>query len=167
MQFGGTLPPIIGHGRNAVTSRSPGFSAQLAEVSVDKETGAVKIHNLVIAQDVGRALNPLVVEGQMMGGAMQGVGWGLYESLVYDASGQPLTASWMDYNVPNFTQAVESMETILVEVPSEFGPYGAKGVGEPPVTPTAAAIGNAIKDAVGVRMTQLPMSAQRVRAALK
>lgn len=167
MQFGGTLPPIIGHGRNAVTSRSPGFSAQLAEVSVDKETGMVKIHNLVIAQDVGRALNPLVVEGQMMGGAMQGVGWGLYEGLVYDDYGQPLTASWMDYNVPNFTQAVESMETVIVEVPSDFGPYGAKGVGEPPVTPTAAAIGNAIKDAAGVRMTQLPMTAPRVRAAMR
>ncbi|MCB0064706.1 MAG: hypothetical protein KDE19_21430, partial [Caldilineaceae bacterium] len=63
-------------------------------------------------------------------------------------------------------QAVEEMETVIVEVPSEFGPYGAKGVGEPPVTPTAAAIGNAIKDAVGVRMTQLPMTAQRVRAAM-
>ncbi|HRW09618.1 MAG TPA: xanthine dehydrogenase family protein molybdopterin-binding subunit [Caldilineaceae bacterium] len=166
MQFGGKIPPIIGHGRHAVTSQSPGFSAQLAEISVDQETGVVTIHNLVVAQDVGRALNPLVVEGQMMGGAMQGVGWGLYEGLVYDDYGQPLTASWMDYNVPNFTQAVESMETVIVEVPSDFGPYGAKGVGEPPVTPTAAAIGNAIKDAVGVRMTQLPMTAPRVRAAM-
>ncbi|MCB0083370.1 MAG: molybdopterin-dependent oxidoreductase, partial [Caldilineaceae bacterium] len=136
MQFGGKIPPIIGHGRHAVTAQSPGFSAQLAEISVDQETGVVTIHNLVVAQDVGRALNPLVVEGQMMGGAMQGVGWGLYEGLVYDDYGQPLTASWMDYNVPNFTQAVESMETVIVEVPSDFGPYGAKGVGEPPVTPT-------------------------------
>jgi CO/xanthine dehydrogenase Mo-binding subunit len=167
MQFGGKIPPIIGHGRHAVTSQSPGFSAQLAEVSVDAATGAVTVHKLVIAQDVGRALNPATVEGQMMGGAMQGIGWALYEGLVYDAYGQPLTASWMDYNVPNFSQAAHEMATLLVEVPSDFGPYGAKGVGEPPVTPTAAAIGNAVKDAVGVRMTQLPMTAPRVRAALE
>ncbi len=166
MQFGGKIPPIIGHGRHAVSAQSPGFSAQLAEVSVDAETGVVQIHKLVIAQDVGRALNPAAVEGQMMGGAMQGVGWALYEGLVYDDHGQPLTASWMDYNVPNFTQAVHAMETVLVEVPSDFGPYGAKGVGEPPVTPTAAAIGNAIKDAVGVRMTHLPMTAPRIRATM-
>ncbi|MEZ4865448.1 MAG: xanthine dehydrogenase family protein molybdopterin-binding subunit [Caldilineaceae bacterium] len=166
MQFGGRFAPILGHGRHAVTSQSPGFSAQLAEVEVDKETGAVQVHKLVVVQDVGRAINPAAVEGQMMGGAMQGVGWALYEGMVYDEYGQPLTASWMDYNVPNFTQAVKSMETVLVEVPSDFGPYGAKGVGEPPVTPTAGAIGNAIRDALGVRLTELPMTAPRVRQAL-
>ncbi|MCB0141575.1 MAG: xanthine dehydrogenase family protein molybdopterin-binding subunit, partial [Caldilineaceae bacterium] len=120
------------------------------------------LHKLVIVQDVGRAINPAAVEGQLIGGAMQGVGWALHESMLYDEYGQPITASWMDYNMPSFVQSAPEVETVLVEVPSDFGPAGAKGVGEPPVTPTAAAIGNAIRDAAGVRMTHLPMTAPRV-----
>ena len=162
MQFGGTLAPIIGHGRHAVTAQSPGFCAQLAEVEVDANTGEITLHKLVIVQDVGRAINPAAVEGQLIGGAMQGVGWALHESMLYDEYGQPITASWMDYNMPSFVQSAPEVETVLVEVPSDFGPAGAKGVGEPPVTPTAAAIGNAIRDAAGVRMTHLPMTAPRV-----
>jgi CO/xanthine dehydrogenase Mo-binding subunit len=140
--------------------------AQLAEVEVDPTTGFVQVHRLVVVQDVGRALNPAAIESQMIGGAMQGVGWALYEGMVYDEQGQPLTASWMDYNVPNFTQTVGAIEPVLVEVPSDYGPFGAKGVGEPPVTSTAAAIANAIRDAVGVRLTALPMTAPRVKATL-
>jgi CO/xanthine dehydrogenase Mo-binding subunit len=136
--------------------------AQLAEVEVDPTTGFVQVHRLVVVQDVGRALNPAAIESQMIGGAMQGVGWALYEGMVYDEQGQPLTASWMDYNVPNFTQTVGAIEPVLVEVPSDYGPFGAKGVGEPPVTSTA----NAIRNAVGVRLTELPMTAPRVKAAL-
>lgn len=166
MQLSGKFAPIIGHGRHAVTAQSPGFCAQLAEVEVDPTTGFVQVHKLVVVQDVGRALNPAAIESQMIGGAMQGVGWALYEGMVYDEQGQPLTASWMDYNVPNFTQAVGLIEPVLVEVPSDYGPFGAKGVGEPPVTSTAAAIANAIRDAVGVRLTALPMTAPRVKAAL-
>ncbi|MEZ4658068.1 MAG: xanthine dehydrogenase family protein molybdopterin-binding subunit [Caldilineaceae bacterium] len=162
MQFGGVLAPIIGHGRHAVTSQSPGFCAQLAEVEVDADTGEITLHKLVIIQDVGRAINPAAVEGQMIGGAMQGVGWALHESMLYDDYGQPITASWMDYNMPSFVQSAPEVETVLVEVPSDFGPAGAKGVGEPPVTPTAAAIGNAIREAAGIRMTHLPMTAPRV-----
>jgi CO/xanthine dehydrogenase Mo-binding subunit len=138
----------------------------LAEVEVDRETGAVQVHKLVVVQDVGRALNPMVVEGQMMGGAIQGLGWALYENMVYDEAGQPLTASWMDYTMPHIHQVARSIETVLVEVPSEHGPFGAKGVGEPPVTPTPGAIGNAIADAIGVRLTDLPMTPQRVLAGL-
>jgi len=167
MQFGGKFAPIIGHGRHAVTAQSPGFCAQLAEVEVDKVTGFVRVHKLVVVQDVGRALNPAAVESQMIGGAMQGVGWALYEGMRYDEYGQPVTASWMDYNIPNFTQAVGLIEPVLVEVPSDYGPFGAKGVGEPPVTSTAGAIGNAICDAVGVRLTALPMTAPQVMAALR
>jgi CO/xanthine dehydrogenase Mo-binding subunit len=166
MQFGGQYPPIFGHGRHANTARSPGFCAQLAEVSVDRETGAVQVHKLVVVQDVGRALNPLTVAGQMVGGATQGLGWALYEDMVYDEYGQPLSASWLDYTVPHIQHAAGAIETVLVEVPSEHGPFGAKGVGEPPVTPTAAAIGNAITDATGVRLTDLPMTPARVWRAL-
>ena len=166
MQFGGLYPPIMGQGRHVVTSRSPGFSAQLAEVAVDAETGAVSLEKLVVVQDVGRALNPLLVEGQMMGGATQGIGWALYEDMVYDEFGQPISASWMDYTVPHIHQGAKSMETVIVEVPSDVGPFGAKGVGEPPVTPTAGAIANAITDAIGVRPTDLPMTPARIRATL-
>jgi CO/xanthine dehydrogenase Mo-binding subunit len=166
MQFGGQYPPIFGQGRHVITKRSPGFCAQLAEVEVDCETGEVEVHKLVVVQDVGRALNPLIVEGQMMGGAIQGMGWALYENMVYDDYGQPVTASWMDYTVPHSHQAARSLETVIVEVPSEHGPFGAKGVGEPPITPTAGAIGNAITDAVGVRLTDLPMTPPRILQAL-
>jgi CO/xanthine dehydrogenase Mo-binding subunit len=166
MQFGGRYAPIFGHGRHANTARSPGFCAQLAEVTVDPDTGNVCVHKLVVVQDVGRALNPLTVEGQMIGGAIQGLGWALHERMVYDDYGQPLTASWLDYTVPHIQQAAESVEAVIVEVPSDHGPYGAKGVGEPPVTPTAGAIGNAIADALGVRLTDLPMTPARIWEAL-
>lgn len=166
MQFGGIYPPILGHGRHAVVGRSPGFSAQLAEVEVDAETGAVQVHKLVVVQDVGKALNPLLVEGQMIGGATQGIGWALYENMVYDEYGQPISASWMDYTVPHIHQVAQSIETVIVEVPSDHGPYGAKGVGEPPVTPTAGAIGNAIRDAIGQRPTDLPMTPARLLAVM-
>ena len=166
MQFGGLYSPIFGQGRHVITNRSPGFCAQLAEVEVDQETGAVQVHNLVVVQDVGKALNPLLVEGQMMGGATQGLGWALYEDMVYDEYGQPVSASWMDYTVPHIHQGAKSIETVLVEVSSDYGPFGAKGVGEPPVTSTAAAVGNAIADATGVRLTEMPMTPPRVLAAL-
>jgi len=166
MQFGGQFRPIFGQGRHVIVGRSPGFSAQLAEVEVDKETGLVQIHNLVVVQDVGKALNPLMVEGQMMGGATQGIGWALYENMVYDEYGQPISASWMDYTVPHIHQVAKSIETVIVEVPSDHGPFGAKGVGEPPVTATAAAIANAIADATGKRVTAMPMTPPRVLAAL-
>ena len=166
MQFGGVHPPIFGQGRHVVIGRSPGFSAQLAEVEVDKETGQVQLHKLVVVQDVGKAINPLTVEGQIMGGAVQGIGWALYENMAYDEYGQPVSASWMDYTVPHIHQIAKSFEAVLVEVPSQIGPHGAKGVGEPPVTATAGAIGNAIADAIGVRAAELPMTPPRVLAAL-
>ncbi len=167
MKFGADYPPVFAHGRAVVTDQSPGFSAQLVEVDVDKETGEVRILKQVIAQDVGRAINPLAVEGQMLGGGTQGVGWALYEKMVYDDDGQLLTGTLMDYALPDFTQAAQDMETIIIEVPSEHGPFGARGVGEPPVTPTAAAVANAIAHASGVRMTDLPMTAPDVLKALK
>jgi CO/xanthine dehydrogenase Mo-binding subunit len=166
MKWDASHGPIYGRGSHADPTQSPAFSAQLAEVDVDRETGAVQIHRLVIAQDAGRAINPLAVEGQLMGGATQGIGWALYERMAYDEQGQLVTGSWMDYAVPAATQAATRYETIIVEVPSEHGPFGARGVGEPPVIATAAAVANAIADATGVRMTELPMSAPRLFAAL-
>jgi len=167
MRFGGKYAPVFAQGRSAQTESAPAFSAQLAEVEVDRETGEVYLHRLVMVQDVGRAINPLAVEGQMMGGAVQGVGWALYEQMLYDTRGQLLSGTWMDYAIPHSMQVAPLMEAVIVEVPSANGPFGARGVGEAPVVSTAAAIANAIADATGVRLTDLPMTAPSVLTALK
>ena len=101
-----------------------------------------------------------------MGGAAQGLGWALYEQMTYDANCQLLSGSWMDYTVPASIQTAPEVETIILEVPSEHGPFGARGVGEPPITPTAAAVANAIAHATGARLTEIPMIAPRVLGAL-
>lgn len=162
MQFGGRYAPVMGHGRHADNTASPAFCAQLAEVEVDPDTGRVDVQRLVLVQDVGRAINPLAIQGQMMGGAVQGLGWALHEELVYDESGQLLSGTWMEYDLPSADRAPANIEMELVEVPSDRGPYGARGVGEPPVIATAAAVANAIADATGRRLTQLPMTPPRV-----
>ena len=167
MGFGSRHAPILAHGRAAVTDQSPAFSAQLVEVEVDEETGEVKVLKHVIAQDAGRAINPLAVEGQMVGGAAQGLGWALYEEMAYDEDGQLLSGSWMDYTLPDSMQTAPDIETIIVEVPSEHGPFGARGVGEPPVVPTPAAVANAIAHCTGLRLTNIPMTPPRVLQALR
>ena len=165
MRFGAPYEPVFGRGRSANRVSSPTFAAHLAKVAVDPETGEVRVLDYVAAQDVGRAINPAEVEGQIHGGVVQGIGWALFEEMVYDESGQALTATLMDYALPLGKDA-PTITPLLVEVPSELGPFGARGVGEPPVVPVAAAIANAIKDAVGVRMTHLPMTPERVLASL-
>jgi CO/xanthine dehydrogenase Mo-binding subunit len=162
MQFGGKYAPIMGHGRHAENRSSPAFCAQLAEVEVDEGTGQVRVPRLVVIQDVGRAINPEGIRGQMIGGAAQGLGWALYEAMIYDDQGQLLTGTLIEYNVPSADQVAETVETVMVEVPSDYGPYGARGVGEPPVIATAAAVANAIADATGRRITDLPMTPPRV-----
>src|SRR6266700_3127710 len=166
MGFGAPYEPIYGRGRSANRVSSPMFAAHLAKVAVDPETGEVRVLDYVAAQDVGRAINPAEVEGQIHGGIVQGIGWALFEGMVYDENGQLLTSTLMDYALPQ-SQDVPTITPLLVEVLSELGPFGAKGVGEPPVVPVAAAIANAIRDAVGVRMTQLPMTPERVFASLR
>ncbi|MDE0609730.1 MAG: xanthine dehydrogenase family protein molybdopterin-binding subunit [Anaerolineaceae bacterium] len=167
MGFGANHAPVLGQGRTTVTDQSPAFSVQLVEVEVDRETGEVQVLKHVIAQDAGRAINPLTVEGQMVGGAVQGLGWALYEEMAYDEDGQLLSGSWMDYTMPDSMQTAPEMETIIVEVPSDHGPFGARGVGEPPVVPTPAAVANAIAHSTGLRLTDLPMTAPRVLEALR
>ena len=166
MTFGGKYEPVQGNGSQAVTDRAPSFCAQIAEVEVDQDTGDVNLLNLAVVQEVGRAINPLAVEGQMQGGAVQGVGWALLEEMRYDDDGQLLTGSWMDYAMPDAVQAAP-IDTQIVEVPSVSGPYGARGVGEPPVIPTVAAIANAVAHATGARLTQTPMTPPRVLEALQ
>ncbi len=166
MGFGAPYEPVYGRGRSANRVSSPMFAAHLAKVAVDPETGEVRVLDYVAAQDVGRAINLAEVEGQIHGGVVQGIGWALYEGMIYDEQGQLLTSTLMDYALPQ-SQDMPAITPLLVEVPSQLGPFGAKGVGEPPVVPVAAAIANAISDAVGVRMTQLPMTPERVFAALR
>lgn len=156
--------PIAGHGRSAPGGRTPAFCAQMAEVSVDEETGRITVHGIVMAQDVGRAINPLTVAGQMMGGAAQGAGWALCERLVYDEDGQLLTGTLMDYAVPS-AKDIPPIETLLVERPSGNDPHGARGVGEPPIIATAGAIANAVRHASGRRVTAAPLTPSRVLQA--
>jgi xanthine dehydrogenase molybdenum-binding subunit len=134
-----------------------GFSTQIADVEVDPETGKVTLLRYTVVQDVGQAVNPAMVEGQMQGGATQGIGWALYEGYAYNEAGQMLNANFLDYKIPTALD-VPMIETVIVEVPYPKHPYGVRGVGEPPIVPPPAAIANAIYRAVGIRPTQLPMT---------
>jgi len=157
--------PILGEGALARLRRYPAFTADVAEVEVDTETGAVRVVRMVAAQDVGRAINPLSVEGQIEGGTVQGIGWALTEEMVYEEGrlGSPTLA---DYRAPT-ARDVPNIESAIVEVPVPDGPYGAKGVGEPPIVPVGPAVANAICDALGVRVHDLPITPEKIVRALK
>jgi CO/xanthine dehydrogenase Mo-binding subunit len=158
-------PPVLGKANPAFSQQAPGFAAQLARLEVDPDTGEVTIHDFVIVQDVGRAINPLGVEGQMQGGAVQSLGMALTEGLMFDDSGRLTNPSLLDYR--KLTAAdLPNLETIIVEVPSPAGPFGARGVGEPPIVPAPACIANALQDATGARLTELPLSPERIALAL-
>ncbi len=163
--FGARHAPISGRGTGAQTANAPGFSAHLAHVRVDLDTGDVAVIGYVASQDVGRALNPAAVEGQILGAVVQGFGWGLYEQIVHDENGQMVTGSLMDYALPR-AEVAPQIETVLIEVPSPEGPFGARGVGEPPIIPVAAAIANAIHDATGVRSAAIPITPERLWRAI-
>jgi CO/xanthine dehydrogenase Mo-binding subunit len=165
LSFGSPYAPVEGYAGIAQTSRAPGAAAHLSHVRVDRETGAVELVRHVVAQDVGCALNPALVAGQMLGGVAQGVGWALLEELAYDDVGQLRTGSFVEYAMPTIDR-VPPIDVEIVEVPAPDGPFGAKGVGEPPVIAVAAAIANAIAAAVGVRLRSLPMTPERVWTAL-
>ena len=157
--------PVFGSGSTSITKTAPGFAAHLVEVDVDPLTGVTEIVNYVAAQDVGFAINPAAVEGQIYGGVVQGIGWALYEGLSFDEQGQPETASLMEYVLPRSTMA-PPIDVVMVEVPSDEGAYGAKGIGEPPAIPGPAALANAIRDRTGVRVTDLPMRPEVVARAI-
>ncbi len=144
---------------------SPSFHAHAAEVEVDPETGQVRVLRYVAVHDVGFAINPGLIEGQIQGGVVQGLGQALWEAILYQ-DGQPAVHNLTDYAVPRIT-SVPPIEPVLLEFPSEVGPHGAKGVGEPPIILPAAVIANAVHAAAGVRITSLPITAPAVRAALQ
>lgn len=162
----GGAGPIVGEGRSALEKSAPAFVAHLVRVRVDTETGEVTPLQYVSIQDVGFALNPTLVEGQIQGGSVQGLGWGLHEAMRYDERGQLLSASFMDYDIPKF-DTVPPIEAIQIENRSTLNPFGVRGVGEPPITAGGAAIANAIRDAVGVRVTELPVRAETLWQAMQ
>lgn len=141
------------------------YAAQAAEVEVDVETGKVTVLRLSAAHDLGRAINPQTCEQQIEGALVMGLGQALFEQLVLDG-GRPVNPSFIDYKIP-CTLDIPQLEAILVEAEHREGPFGAKGLGEPGLAPTAAAIGNAILDAIGVKMADLPITAEKVLAALR
>ncbi|HEY5626088.1 MAG TPA: xanthine dehydrogenase family protein molybdopterin-binding subunit, partial [Dehalococcoidia bacterium] len=163
--FGAPFPVIVGRGTIAARKTAPGFSAQAADVEVDPDTGQVTLHAYAVAQDAGFAINPLSVEGQMQGGASQGIGIALWEEMQYDEHGHLLNPNLLDYRLPT-SRDLPPIETIIVEVPSEEGPYGARIVGEPSIVAGAATIGNAIDNAIGARVDEVPITPERLLRAM-
>ena len=156
------LDPATGQGKPFSTYV---YATQIAEVDVDDETGEVEVLRIVAAHDCGRAINPMLVEGQVEGGIAMGIGFALHEEMLFDERGLQRNASLTNYIVPTALD-MPQIDVEIVEANDPTGPFGAKGVGEPTSVPTAAAILNAIDDAVGVRLTSLPATAERVKAAL-
>jgi CO/xanthine dehydrogenase Mo-binding subunit len=143
------------------------YALQVAEVEVDPDTGEVKVVNLTVVQDAGFAINPMSVEGQMEGGATQALGYGLAEQMQFDPrTGRNTNPGFLDYKIPCALD-VPNIKSVIVEVPAKDTVYGARGVGEPPIVATATAIANAVADAIGVQVTALPLTPERVRAAIR
>jgi CO/xanthine dehydrogenase Mo-binding subunit len=143
----------------------PTLGTHVVDVEVDTDTGKLQILRYTAAQDVGRAIHPSYVEGQIQGGVAQGLGWAMHEEYVYDDKGHMLNASLLDYRMPTALD-LPMIETILVEVPNPEHPFGVKGVGEVPIVPPAGALANAIADAIGVRVGELPMNPRVILQAL-
>ena len=135
--------------------------AHMVDVEVDRETGHVKILRYTASQDVGRAIHPAYVEGQIQGGVAQGVGWALSEEYIYDKNGRMDNPGFLDYRIP-VASDLPTIDTVMIEIPNPAHPYGVKGVGEIPLVPPLAAIANAIADAIGKRLYELPMSPPKV-----
>jgi len=143
----------------------PGFGVHVCDVEVDPETGHVTVLRYTAAQDVGKAIHPSYVEGQIQGGVAQGVGWALNEEYIFDRSGRMENPGFLDYRVP-VASDLPMIDAVLVEVANPRHPFGAKGVGEVPIVPPLAAVANAVRGAIGRRLTDLPLSPPKIRAAI-
>ena len=143
----------------------PAFTTHICDVEVDKETGKVDVIRYTTIQDAGKAVHPSYVEGQMQGGASQGIGWALNEEYIYDEKGNLENAGFLDYRMP-VASDLPMIDTVIVEVPNPGHPYGVRGVGEAPIVPPLAAVANAVSHATGVRMVDLPMSPPHVLEAI-
>ena len=159
-EFMGRHRPINATGRSAVQSASPAFTVHIARVRTDRETGAFQLTGYAAIQDVGRAINPPEVLGQIHGGSVQSIGRALGEQLFYE-DGQLRTGSFLDYELPTADQ-IPFIDVELIEVPSLVGPLGAKGVGEPPAIPGPAAVANALARATGIRVREVPVDRSKL-----
>ena len=157
--------PLVGRATVSPQGSTNGFGIHLVDVEVDPDTGKVTILRYTAAQEVGKAIHPSYVEGQMQGGSVQGIGWALNEEYFYDDQGQMRNASYLDYRMPT-TYDVPMIETLIVEVPNPDHPYGVRGVGEVSIVAPPAAIANAIHGATNLRLRELPMSPPKVWKAL-
>ena len=144
------------------------YATQIAEVEVDTDTGEVKVTKLVAVHDCGNMINPMLVEGQIEGGVATGIGYGLYEQIMEDpVKGGILNPSLATYQIPTSLDMPGELITDCIEIPEEKGPFGAKGVSEPTCNPTAPAIINAIYNATGVRIRDLPATREKVLFGLR
>ena len=157
--------PIVGSAGVNPPGPGPSIGVHVVDVEVDPETGKVEILRYTAVQDAGKAIHPDYVEGQIQGGAVQGIGWALNEEYVYNDNGVMLNSSFLDYRMPT-TLDLPMIDTVIVEVANPNHPYGVRGVGEVPIVPPMAAISNAIYDAIGIRMNDLPMSPDKILEAL-
>ena len=165
LKAGRTGGPISAEAAINAQGAGPGFATHICDVEVDPETGSVKILRYTAVQDVGRAIHPSYVEGQIQGGVAQGIGWALNEEYIYDENGRLENPGFLDYRIP-VASDLPMIDAVLVEVPNPRHPFGARGVGEVPIVPPMATVANAIYAAVGVRLTDLPMSPPRLLAAI-
>ncbi|MEE2656382.1 MAG: xanthine dehydrogenase family protein molybdopterin-binding subunit [Chloroflexota bacterium] len=163
METGG---PISVAASVAPRGAGPSFTTHMVDVEVDPETGKVDVLRYTAAQDVGIMIHPDYVEGQVQGGAAQGIGWALNEEYFFDDKGQMLNSSYLDYRVPTMLD-LPKLDTILVQHPNPDHPFGVRGVAEISVVPPLGALANAIYDAVGVRMSDLPMAPHKIVKALQ
>lgn len=142
------------------------YGAQAVDLEVDPETGKIKVHKVAAAHDVGKALNPMAVEGQIEGGVVQGLGTGIFEEVLYDDRGKMMNPNFRDYRIPTAVDAPE-ITSIIVEATHDEGPFGAKGIGEMTLVSTPTAVGNAIYNATGIRLKELPATPERLLKHLK
>jgi CO/xanthine dehydrogenase Mo-binding subunit len=163
---GKTGGPIVGNAAINAQGAGPSFATHLVDVEVDRETGKVSILRYTAIQDAGKAVHPAYVEGQMEGGAVQGIGWALNEEYIYGADGRLENPGFLDYRIPVCSD-LPMIDTVIVEVPNPRHPYGVRGVGETPIVPPMGAIANALANALGIRFTRLPMSPPRVLEAVE
>ncbi|HJN51238.1 MAG: xanthine dehydrogenase family protein molybdopterin-binding subunit [Pseudomonadales bacterium] len=158
--------PISGSASMNARGAGPGFVVHVCDVDVDRETGRVQIARYTAVQDAGKAIHPSYVEGQFQGGAIQGAGWALNEEYVYSDSGRMENPGFLDYRIP-LASDLPMIETIIVEVPNPYHPYGVRGVGESGIIPPLATVASAVSDAIGIRISKLPCSPPNVLKAIK
>lgn len=158
--------PLTASASLSAKGAGPGFAVSLCDVSVDRDTGKVDIISFTALQDVGKAIHPGYVEGQMEGGAVQGIGWALNEEYVFDSQGRLENPGFLDYRMP-VASDLPMIETVIIECPNPGHPYGVRGVGEPPICAPMPAVTTAVNHAIGAHITTLPLSPERVLAALE